>query len=89
MQNTHKTKLGRKLSDFSRRAQQDYKEFLFCLADKDIPIDWNRTTAYNKIVVAVMQTASQSAAEVSQIVCDTEAEVLHILSEVEAEVNKT
>ena len=36
-----------------------------------------------------MQTASQSAAEVSQIVCDTEAEVLHILSEVEAEVNKT
>jgi hypothetical protein len=36
-----------------------------------------------------MQTASQPAAEESQIVCNTEAEVLHILSEVITEVNIT
>ena len=51
LQNMHKTELGRKLTDFSRRAQQDYKEFLF------IPIEWNKTTAYNKRVSAARKKA--------------------------------
>ena len=62
----HKTKLGRKLSDFSRRTQQDYKEFLFCLPDKDIPIEWNKTTAYNKRVSAARKKARLEKEGVSQ-----------------------
>jgi uncharacterized UBP type Zn finger protein len=66
LQNINKTKLGRKLSDFSRKAQQDYKEFLFCLADKDIPMDWNKTTAYNKKVSAARKKARLEKDGVSQ-----------------------
>ena len=62
----HKTKLGRKLSDFSRRAQQDYKEFLFYFADKNIPIEWNKTTAYNKRVSAARKEARLEKEGVSQ-----------------------
>ena len=58
-------KLKRRFAHYCLKVNKNYKEFLWRLADKDIPDDWQKTTTYNKRISAARKKARLQKLHVS------------------------
>ena len=58
-------KLKRRLTHYCLKVNKSYKEFLWRLADKDIPEGWHRATTYNKRISAARKKARLQKLHVS------------------------
>lgn len=59
-------KLKRRFKTFCDKVIKDYKEFLFRLAGRDIPLEWRKQTNYNQRVSAERKVAKLEYKQVSQ-----------------------
>ena len=58
-------KLKRRFAHYCLKVNKSYKEFLWRLADKDIPEGWHRATTYNKRISAARKKARLQKLHVS------------------------